>query len=264
MEKNKLEQSDLEFLSALGSISEAVAKENDLIGDENVYLIQGKVKRITDSLAEIKSEGRLLKIGIIGCVKAGKSSFLNALVFNGDEILPKAPTPMTAALTKIGYSAVPEAKIVFYKKYDWQNIKSMSERYTLKVDEEYKVMLQQYHAQQAMEGAYAAAAIPPSRDDAEKSVRCILPEELVASHELVAMATANGLDVDKILGTEEVITGDPQESPAEYIKKLETYVGAGGKYTPLFNHIELVIKNQILVITVWAHMKTTVICTMLQ
>ena len=42
---------------------------------------------------------RLLRIGIVGAVKAGKSSLLNSLFFKGQDILPKAATPMTAALT---------------------------------------------------------------------------------------------------------------------------------------------------------------------
>lgn len=43
------------------------------------------------------NENRLLRIGIIGQIKRGKSSFLNSLLFKGQDILPKAATPMTAA-----------------------------------------------------------------------------------------------------------------------------------------------------------------------
>lgn len=49
-------------------------------------------------------ENRKLNIGIIGQVKAGKSSFLNTLLFKGEEVLPKASTPKTATLTKMEYS----------------------------------------------------------------------------------------------------------------------------------------------------------------
>ena len=49
-------------------------------------------------------ENRKLNIGVVGQVKAGKSSFLNTLLFNGEDILPKASTPKTAALTKMEYS----------------------------------------------------------------------------------------------------------------------------------------------------------------
>lgn len=61
-------------------------------------------------------ENRKLRIGIVGQVKAGKSSFLNALLFEGKEILPHAATPMTAALTKIEYAENPYAVVHYYTK----------------------------------------------------------------------------------------------------------------------------------------------------
>ena len=48
-------------------------------------------------------ENKKLNIGVVGQVKAGKSSFLNTLLFGGQEILPKAATPKTATLTKMEY-----------------------------------------------------------------------------------------------------------------------------------------------------------------
>ena len=41
-----------------------------------------------------KLENDILTIGVIGQMKAGKSTFLNAFVFE-DDILPAATTPMT-------------------------------------------------------------------------------------------------------------------------------------------------------------------------
>ena len=76
----------------------------------------------------------MLRIGIVGEVKAGKSSFLNSLIFDGDQVLPKAATPMTAALTKINYSENPIAKIHYYTKDDWDGICRMAKSY----DEEVK------------------------------------------------------------------------------------------------------------------------------
>ena len=46
-----------------------------------------------------QEQNRLMNIGIVGRVKAGKSSLLNALVFDGEPILPKAATPRLVALT---------------------------------------------------------------------------------------------------------------------------------------------------------------------
>ena len=60
-----------------------------------------------------------LTIGVIGQMKSGKSTFLNAFLFE-DDVLPAAVTPMTAALSVITYG--PEKKLVaeFYSEDEWQ------------------------------------------------------------------------------------------------------------------------------------------------
>ncbi len=58
-----------------------------------------KTEELEKTLKEMQDTHRNLKVGIIGRVKAGKSSLLNALIFEGVEVLPKAATPMTASLT---------------------------------------------------------------------------------------------------------------------------------------------------------------------
>ena len=65
-------------------------------------------------------EDRKLNIGVIGQVKAGKSSFLNTLIFDGMEILPKASTPKTATLTKIEYSSENSILIEYYTLEEWK------------------------------------------------------------------------------------------------------------------------------------------------
>ncbi|MBR6199747.1 MAG: dynamin family protein [Spirochaetales bacterium] len=65
-----------------------------------------------------KIENETLTIGVIGQMKAGKSTFLNAFVF-GDDVLPAATTPMTAALSMITYGEKPKVVAEFYTKDDW-------------------------------------------------------------------------------------------------------------------------------------------------
>ena len=67
-------------------------------------------------------EDRKLNIGIIGQIKAGKSSFLNSLLFDGKDVLPKAVTPKTAVLTKLEYSENNELEIEFYTKDEWKQL----------------------------------------------------------------------------------------------------------------------------------------------
>lgn len=74
-----------------------------------------------------KLEQDRLTIGVIGQMKCGKSTFLNAFVFEED-VLPAATTPMTAALSVITYG--PEKKIVaeFYTQDEWEEQKLQASR----------------------------------------------------------------------------------------------------------------------------------------
>lgn len=63
-----------------------------------------KAKIVREDALAMAREGRNLRVGIIGRVKAGKSSLLNALMFAGNDVLPKAATPMTASLTILRYT----------------------------------------------------------------------------------------------------------------------------------------------------------------
>ncbi len=66
-----------------------------------------------------KLDNDVLTIGVIGQMKAGKSTFLNAFVFE-DDVLPAATTPMTAALTVITYGENKQLSAEFYTENEWQ------------------------------------------------------------------------------------------------------------------------------------------------
>lgn len=66
-----------------------------------------------------KIDNDVLTIGVIGQVKAGKSTFLNAFVFE-DNVLPVATTPMTAALTVITYGEEKRIAAEFFTENEWQ------------------------------------------------------------------------------------------------------------------------------------------------
>lgn len=59
-----------------------------------------------------------LTIGIIGQMKCGKSTFLNAFIFE-DDVLPAATTPMTAALSVITYGPEKKIEAEFYTPDEW-------------------------------------------------------------------------------------------------------------------------------------------------
>ncbi|MDE2798634.1 MAG: hypothetical protein OXI94_08195, partial [Gemmatimonadota bacterium] len=74
-------------------LEQVIDNYHDFLGDEAERLCRDhsipSVKGLQVDLTSIVDEDRLLKVGILGRVKSGKSSLLNALLFGGRSILPK-------------------------------------------------------------------------------------------------------------------------------------------------------------------------------
>lgn len=90
--------------------------------------IRNEYKKSADS-------ARILRIGIVGAVKAGKSSLINSLFFKGRDILPKAATPMTAALTEITYGKEYSVTVEFFSDKDIQELRSRAAEYERKFEQ---------------------------------------------------------------------------------------------------------------------------------
>lgn len=77
--------------------------------------------------AEIKrAEEQKLTIGVIGQMKAGKSTFLNSFIF-GDTILPAATSPMTASLSYITYGPEKRLEAEFYTPDEWAELRNTAQ-----------------------------------------------------------------------------------------------------------------------------------------
>ncbi len=105
------------------------------------------IKKIyQDKLLRFSQEEQTLNIAIMGQVKAGKSSFLNALLFDGKPILPEASTPKTANLTRISYGDSHKLEVEFYNQADWERISQLAnseaEHQEAKVAKEQVAMIQ--------------------------------------------------------------------------------------------------------------------------
>lgn len=74
-----------------------------------------------------KLDNDILTIGVIGQMKCGKSTFLNALVYS-EQILPAAATPMTASLSVITYGEQKKLEAEFYTSKEWEELKYQSNR----------------------------------------------------------------------------------------------------------------------------------------
>jgi predicted GTPase len=121
-----------EIINALSSL-EHIIDSYDEIRNEASYLrkehviISGDDMRV--HLAKLAEENRLLHIGIVGRVKSGKSSLLNSIFFDGKSILPKAATPMTAALTVLTYGEKYSVKVEYFSAKDLEIIKKEHAEY---------------------------------------------------------------------------------------------------------------------------------------
>lgn len=74
----------------LSALHQAGLSQEESVGLERIR------KELYRKQKNLERQGRLLQIGIMGQIKSGKSSFLNALLFQGRAVLPKAATPKTA------------------------------------------------------------------------------------------------------------------------------------------------------------------------
>ena len=91
-----------------------------------------KMDQLTQSiqkkLEKFRTEDRKLTLAVVGRVKAGKSSFLNELIFQGKDILPHSFRPKTATLTKIEYGAHPHMTITYYRPVEWEQLEKLAKQ----------------------------------------------------------------------------------------------------------------------------------------
>ena len=210
------------YLDKVRKAETVLVDNQDLFNDDKLIEFKHITSALEQNVELSKNKSRKLSIGIVGAVKAGKSSFLNACIFNGEDFLPKAATPMTAALTKITYSETPKAIIHFYTRDDWDTIEKQSKKY----DEELEKGFDEY-----CKGKRNAQI---SQDEYEKKHFDCKSENYCSAKELIRMAKDPQL-MEK-LGTTDEIDGD-------VIAKMNDYVGANGHYTPIVSYVELQIDN---------------------
>lgn len=183
---------------------------------------------LSAAFEKISTSGRLLNIGIVGRVKAGKSSLLNALFFDGENTLPKAATPMTAALTTLSYGEQFRATIEFYTASDVKQIELNASKYAFELkkikDQKYAEFTSRIQTGASVDEGRVLAVI---EKQASQEAQNTLPE-LSASYDQFKRMKASGLTPADF---EHVRTLEP-ESPQSLSAQLLDYVGTEGKYMP--------------------------------
>lgn len=71
----KRQKNDQEFVRQLDQIVIDLDANQDMIDPDTYHGLKDKIRRFLDGMEEIKKKGRLLKVGVVGTVKAGKSTF---------------------------------------------------------------------------------------------------------------------------------------------------------------------------------------------
>lgn len=171
------------------------------------------------------NENRRLRIAIIGQVKAGKSSFLNTFLFDGEEVLPKAATPKTANLTIIRHDADCRVEIEFYNQSDWDRLISSANEFR-SIKEKYDVWMTDSNKQ--------GKSIPTNPNSAGIA-------SYKAAFEMVEAAKRNGLDIASLIASKRKIINF--EDISSMREQLDEYVGEKGKLTPVTKEVYLYVNE---------------------
>lgn len=228
----------------------ALANESAIQNKQNELNITTS-QELQKTLNELTNTDRLLRVGIIGRVKAGKSSLLNALVFDGNDILPKAATPMTAALTRMEYSEEVRAEMEFYDQADLAEIERKSTQYLtifeanksarkaelLKEREEHEK--KRFSMPLSMREPLSDAEIEKRAEDFARSEAEKLIELSSAYDQFQRIQQANISREE--LEQKTLIKAD---STAALMGLLNDYVGSSGKYMPFTKSVKLYIPEE--------------------
>ncbi len=248
------------------ALVEKVIKEQGLQEKARPFISDNaviKTEELEKTLKEMQAEGRDLKVGIIGRVKAGKSSLLNALIFEGVDVLPKAATPMTASLTVLKYAKTLSAEVEFYSPKDILEIKNEHARYEREfnriVDEKVKEQKEKQslsnRAKERLKNFSKSISINKSDKEVPKE-RVLSDEEILEKARKIAKNTLNEdtrlvslydqyekMKKSGLLNTETLDPRIQADSLEELHQKLLQFVGANGKFMPYTKAVQISLNN---------------------
>ena len=210
------------YNDVFGKLTKAVdiASASD---NEEIKKIFSKIKEKVCDIKEggdrLKRDNEILKIGVVGQVKAGKSSFLNSLLFEGENVLPRASTPMTAGLTVLEYGEKNVFSVEYYTAKEWEKFEDKAKEYDDFVNN--------------------VKSMNPALTDEEAAKMANIPDELSAAKELISRCTrvAKG-KVGKA----------SEENDFTDIKDLqdilENFVGADGQFTSVVKSLTIRLNDE--------------------
>lgn len=188
---------------------------------EKVTELESIFKEFKEGGTELLREDNTLQIGIVGQVKAGKSSFLNSLFFNGNSVLPKASTPMTAGLTIIEYSDKNTFEVEYFNEKDWTIFVNQDEEYK-KCEKEVRL-----HNPDAPESII------------RKEIESRTSDRIRSAHEMVSACSTKARDK---VGCKNDVKEFFDNKDLQNV--LEQYVGANGEYTSVVKSLYIKMNDE--------------------
>ena len=173
---------------------------------------------------KLLGENKVLKIGVVGQVKAGKSSFLNSLFFDGENVLPRASTPMTAGLTVLEYGEENMFSIDYYNEKEWNTFEGKAKQYDDFLQEQ-KGMLPEGH----------------NLSDEEIARMANISEDLTSAKELVSRCSGTARSKIKAQSFVETKTFSDISDLQDI---LADYVGAEGRYTSVVKSLTIKLNDE--------------------
>jgi|TARA_Y100001934_G_scaffold283394_1_gene402783 CheY-like chemotaxis protein len=240
----KLDDLNMRFAPLLGSEMDSLKRANSI---EDAATLEAALK-------EVESTDRTLRIGVVGRMKAGKSSLLNALLFSGNSVLPKAATPMTAALTTISWGESVSAEVEFYSLADRRDIARKAVDYEAQfesiVAEKRKGLLQKYQERRKQKSiAGMEQGMPDQTEDRSAETNAKKAAELEMKKQVKLHAAYDQYQRMKRSSVKNEDLGETRSIEANDLESLKgmlgDYVSAHGKYMPFCKsvHIKLPLES---------------------
>ena len=173
---------------------------------------------------KLLGENKVLKIGVVGQVKAGKSSFLNSLFFDGENVLPRASTPMTAGLTVLEYGEENMFSIDYYNEKEWNTFEGKAKLYDDFLQEQKGMLSEGYNL-----------------SDEEIARMANISEDLTSAKELVSSCSGTARSKIKAQSFVETKTFSDISDLQDI---LADYVGAEGRYTSVVKSLTIKLNDE--------------------
>lgn len=167
-----------------------------------------------------------LKIGIVGMMKAGKSTFLNVLLFDGEDILPTDATPTTAVITRLTYSENQKVEIEYYNANEWQQLQTLHD--DAKEDMQQKKLNDPDYLRLDENG----------KREYDKRLLDQLPDKFKTAYQIVEDAIKKGI-TEYYVGH----AAEPKnfQEPNEIAGLLRPYVSADGEYISVVKRVNIYV-----------------------